>query len=220
MKNYFNVLFICLSIVGFAQPPTVAYTRDYVFKEGVYLNANDFENNKPILKLSIQSSVDKNRVDYISEVMKQKDFVYIDSTGKEHKVAIENVWGYCQNRIIYIYNNKKFVRMNTIGKLCQFTGSITTTVSNPMPMYPSMGYPGMGYPGFGGGTSTFEELRQLIFDTRTNEFFEFKPQLLEELIKDDDELYKEFSQFTRRKKSEMMFVYLRKYNDKHPLMLP
>jgi len=225
MKYYFSILlFTFFSVLVLAQGATVPYSRDYAFKEGVYITASQFENNAPVLKSAIISNVAQNRVDFIGEVMKQKDLVYIDSTGKEQRIAIENIWGYSQNKIIYIYCNKKFVRMNTIGTLCQYTGSVTTTISNPNPMYPgfgnpmSMGYPG-GYPGYG-GTSTFEELRQFIFDTKTNQVFEFKPEALEQLLMDDSELYKEFSELKRRKKSEMMFVYLRKYNDRHPLLLP
>jgi len=227
MKKLFSLLLVCISISGLAQSHTVAYTRDYEFKEGVYITPFQFEDNKPVSKSKIISNVAPNRVDYIGEVMKQKVLVYLDSiTGQEQKIAIENVWGYCQNRILYIYYNKKFVRMNTIGQLCQFTGTVTTTVSNPMysgmgmGMGMGMGGMGMGYPGSGGGTSTYEELRQFIFDTRTNQIVEFTPQMTEQLLQDDEQLYKEFSELKHRKKSEMMFVYLRKYNDRHPLMLP
>ncbi len=220
MKKLFSVLLVSISILGLAQRPTVAYTRDYEFKEGVYITPFQFENNQPVPKSKIISNVAPNRVDFIGEVMKQKVLTYLDSvSGQEQKIGIENVWGYCQNRILYIYYNKKFVRMNTIGQLCQFTGSVTTTISNPMYTGMGMGM-GMGYPGYGGGTSTYEELRQFIFDTRTNQIVEFTPQMTEQLLKDDDELYKEFSELKHRKKTEMMFVYLRKYNDKHPLMLP
>jgi len=224
MKTIFGALFILFTALSSAQTRTVAYSRDYEFKEGVYITASQFENNAPVPKLAIVSNVPQNRVDFIGEVMKQKDLIYIDSLGKEQRIGIDNVWGYSQNKTIYIYSNKKFVRMNTIGTLCQYTGSITTTISNPYPMYPGfgnsvyMGYPG-AYPGYG-GTSTYEELRQFIFNTKTNQVVEFSPQAMEQLLMDDDELYKEFSQLKRRKKSEMMFVYLRRYNEKHPLFLP
>jgi hypothetical protein len=220
MKKVFSALFIHFTTLISAQTHTVAYSRDYEFKEGVYITASQFENNAPVPRLAIVSNVPQNRVDFIGEVMKQKDLIYIDSLGKEQRIGIDNVWGYSQNRIIYIYHNKKFVRMNTIGTFCQYTGSVTTTVSNPYPMYPAFGnsmY--MGYPGYG-GTSTFEELRQFIFNTKTNQVLEFNPQVMEQLLMDDEELYKEFTQLKRKKKSEMMFVYLRRYNEKHPLLLP
>jgi len=224
MKTIFIALFIQFTTLICAQTHAVVYSRDYDFKEGVYITASQFENNNPIPKLAIVSNVAQNRVDFIGEVMKQKDLIYIDSMGKEQRIAIDNIWGYSQNKIIYIYSNKKFVRMNTIGTLCQYTGSVTTTISNPYPMYPGfgnpmyMGYPG-AYPGYG-GTSSYEELRQFVFNTKTNQVVEFTPQAMEQLLMDDDELYKEFTQLKRRKKSEMLFVYLRKYNEKHPLLLP
>jgi hypothetical protein len=224
MKKYFSVLLSCFSVCIFAQSTTVPYTRDYGFKEGIYITASQFEQNAPISKAALISNVPTSRVDFIGEVMKQKDIVYIDSTtGKEQRIAVSNVWGYCQNKIVYVYSNKKFVRMNTIGTLCQYTGSITNVINNYNPMYsgyPGMGFPG-GYPGYGGGgTTTYEELKQFIFDTKSNQVFDFTPESLEALIMDDEALFKEFMELKHRKKSEMMFIYLRRYNEKHPLMLP
>jgi len=36
----------------------------------------------------------------------------------------------------------------------------------------------------------------------------------------DTELYDEYVQLSRKKKKDLMFVYIRKFNDKNPLYIP
>jgi hypothetical protein len=36
----------------------------------------------------------------------------------------------------------------------------------------------------------------------------------------DNELYDEYVQLSRRRKKELMFVYIRRYNEKNPLYIP
>lgn len=66
---------------------------------------------------------------------------------------------------------------------------------------------------------TFTELRQFVFDTKANKVFDFTVKNMELLIKDDAELHAQFMKLKKRKKADSIFIYLRKYNEKHPLYL-
>ena len=70
-----------------------------------------------------------------------------------------------------------------------------------------------------GREPTFTELRQFVFDTQTNKVFDFTVKNMEILLKNDAELYAEFMKLKKRAKADSIFIYLRKYNEKHPLYL-
>ena len=40
------------------------------------------------------------------------------------------------------------------------------------------------------------------------------------LLMKDNELYEEYVQLSKRKKKDLMFVYIRKFNEKNPLFIP
>ena len=42
---------------------------------------------------------------------------------------------------------------------------------------------------------------------------------MEILLKNDAELFDQFMKLKKRKKADSIFIYLRKYNEKHPLYL-
>ena len=49
---------------------------------------------------------------------------------------------------------------------------------------------------------------------------EFTLDNTKRLLMKDAELYEEFVKERKKKQKDLMFIYLRKYNEKHPLMLP
>jgi hypothetical protein len=48
---------------------------------------------------------------------------------------------------------------------------------------------------------------------------EFNVDAMEVILKNDAELYAEFMKLKKRKKADSIFIYLRKYNDVHPLYI-
>jgi len=49
---------------------------------------------------------------------------------------------------------------------------------------------------------------------------EFNVENTKLLLMKDITLYEEYVQLSRKKKKELMFVYMRKFNDKNPLYIP
>ena len=211
MKNLFTFLFSFISLIAFSQGDSIAYSRDYEFKEGIFLTVDQFKHNNPIPKSSIVSEIHKSQIDFLKQIIVQKIIVFKDTSGKEQKLETASIWGYYQNRTVYINFNKEFNRLNVIGTLCHFTATIKTAITYHDPMNNNFGM---------GLNNAVEELRQFVFDTQTNKVYDFDEKNMEMLLKTDMVLYSQFIALKRRQKSDAIFVYLRKYNEKHPLYLP
>ena len=108
IKKLFAFFFSFISLITTAQTGLIAYTHDYEFNEGLFLTVNDFKQNDPIPKSSIVSGVPKSLADFLKQVIEQKFIVFKDSSGKEQKLETASLWGYCQNRTVYINFNKEF----------------------------------------------------------------------------------------------------------------
>jgi hypothetical protein len=91
----------------------------------------------------------------------------------------------------------------------QFTALISSSASFRDPMFSNYGL-----------STTVEELHQFVFDTQTSKIVPFDVKNLCILLKSDSELYSEYMALGKREKTDSQFIYLRKFNEKHPLMLP
>jgi hypothetical protein len=198
-----------LPLVLRATGDSVAYTHDYEFREGIFLTVEQFKQNKPIKKSDIISSVPAGQVDFMNEVMSHKIVTYRDSTGKEQQLESSTVWGYCQNRNIYMNFNNDFNRISMVGTVCHLVATITTYSSYHDPM--NLNY---------AINNSYDELRQFVFDTRTNKVLDFNVKNMEMILESDKELHAEFMKLSKRKKADSIFVFLRRFNAKHPLYLP
>lgn len=210
MKIQLSIILFFVSLLCSPQIDSIAYSRDYEFKEGIYLTVNQFKKNDPIPKSAIVSNYSKTQVDFLTQMFAQKYIAFKDSSGLEHKIETSTIWGYCQNRSININFNKEFYRLNVIGTLCHFTATVATPVGYRDPM---------GY-NYGLNNNTVHELRQFVLDTRINKVLDFNVKNMEEVLKDDIEIYNQFMALKKREKPDAIFIYLRKYNEKHPLYLP
>ena len=64
------------------------------------------------------------------------------------------------------------------------------------------------------------EMKQYIIDFESGKMLEFDVENTELLLMKDNKLYEEYVQLSRKKKRELMFVYIRKFNENNPLYLP
>jgi hypothetical protein len=206
MKLIFSITLLFISANVFSQTNTVPYSRDYEFNEGIYLTIDQFKQNSPILKSAIVSPISKDQRDFLTEVLEQKNFTYKDAAGTEQKVETKTVWGYCQNRTIFLNFNNDFNRVIVIGSLFHFTATIRISMPGIDPIM--------------GINNSYDETRQFILNTETNKVLDFNVKNMESILATDPELYQQFMALKKRKKPDLIFVYLRKYNEKHPLYLP
>ncbi len=67
---------------------------------------------------------------------------------------------------------------------------------------------------------TRNELKQYLIDFESGKVLEFDVDNTELLLMKDDKLYEEYVQLSRKKKKDLMFVYIRKFNENNPLYIP
>ena len=97
MKNLFKIacIFFLLTSVSFsAQEKTdsIAYNKDFVLNEGIYLNYYDFRTNRPISKEVIRSQDNKDQLEFLSKLVDNNTFINFNFNGIEHKVHADSIW--------------------------------------------------------------------------------------------------------------------------------
>ena len=224
MRLVRTIFFILISVAGLAQTDSVSFTNDFVLKEGVYFSYTDFRKNTPLPKDSIVSKADKTELDFLLKTVsdfKEFNFSY---NGNKEKAETKKLWGFCQNNTIYINYQGKFYRIPVFGNISNFLGTIE--VYNNYNSYGGMyGGMGMGYGGgmMGGGgyiPTKQRETRQFILDFYSGEIMDYNLNNVEMLISRDLKLYEEYMQLKKRKRVDMMMLYVRKFNNAHPVSFP
>ncbi|HTL82687.1 MAG TPA: hypothetical protein VL651_13330 [Bacteroidia bacterium] len=208
MRQWILFLVLVFAAALHAQTDSVAYNPDFVFKEGIYLNYQQFRTNAPVARAKVRTHLDSTRMDYLKQSMTQKVITYIDSAGALQEVNVMKLWGFCENNAVYINFNNDFNRIVVMGSLSHFTANytsyMTTDPTNP-----------------GGSTygTPVQSQRQYVLDIKTGNVVDFVLPNMEFLLKRDDILYKEFMAMRKGKRRQMMFFYLRKYNERNALYI-
>ena len=215
------------SVHSFAQPGRdttnmIRYGPDFKFKEGVFLNHQQVINNSPVSKSRILTSIDYSDRDFYTKVLENKKLVFYDHIGMKQEVQTDDIWGFSRNGVLYISLDNKYHRVTIVGSICHFVATITTYDNrtydpyyyNPYDYYHRYG----GYPR-NMNTKT-DEMRQYLLDLKDGKVYDYDYQSLEILLMKDPELHDEFSQLNKKKKRQLKFVYLRKFNERNPLYLP
>ncbi len=235
----FGAIFIILSLLasGQEQSGTVKYTLNFRFKDGIYLNFDQVKTNSPVPKSKLLTSADYNDRDFFNKVFASEKIYFYDEMGVRQEVKKEDIWGYARNGILYVMIQGNFNRITFVGNICHFVADVTTYDNrydyySPYygyydPYYYPYSYYGGYYP-YGMYYSPYyrpyntarNELRQYIIDFETGKILEFTVENVKLLIMKDPELYEEFVKLPKKKQKELMFVYVRKFNERNPLYLP
>ena len=222
------------SIAGQEQDGLVKYTPDFKFKDGVYLNFEQVKTNNPIPKAKLLTSADYNDREFFNKVFESGKVYFYDEMGVRQEVEKSSIWGFARNGVLYLLIQDNFNRITFVGNICHFVADITTydTRNNYYspygyydPYYSPYGY--ASYNPYGSFNSPYRqqsiarnELKQYIIDFETGKVLEFTKDNVELLLMKDPSVYDEYVQLSGKKKKELMFVYIRKFNEKNPLYLP
>lgn len=188
----------------FGQSHSVSYTFDYEFTTGIYKTFGDFKQNGP--SINEKAIIENNIVaqTFISNALgDEKIYYYDDSLHRKVRLKKGEFWGYCSNGIVYIYLDNCFHQLLKIGAICYFveTGNLAVSNSN-IPVT--------------GKTRPFR-----LINFKTGDIYDANIYTLQEIIKDDTELYDEFMSLKRKsKKKKAMYQFLNRYNERHPIYFP
>jgi len=211
--------FIALTINLIAQTDStvrmVQYNSSYEFKEGIYLNINQLKTNSPIPKFRIVSTSDYSAIDFFENVLAEENITIYDDLGMQQQIATKNIWGYSKNRNLYINWNGEFNRIPVIGSVCHFVANKVFYHQSAHSVYDPYYNRYVTNP-----SNTSVELVQYLLDIETEAVYEFDENSVEVILIRDAELYDEYMDLRKKKRRQMKFQYIRKYNEAHPLLLP
>jgi hypothetical protein len=231
-------LFYPAETLGQFNDTIVMYTPDFRFREGIFLNFDQVKSNSPVPKAKLLTSSDYNDKDFFRKILELDRIYYYDVMGIRKEVDKRSIWGYCRNGVLYIKIQDDFTRVTFVGSICHFVADITTfeqryynpyggyydSYYNPYSYYPGYGgyyYPyGSFYSPYSRSGQSRSEVKQFIFDFETGKVLDFDIRNTELLLMKDAAIYEEYMQLPRKKKQALMFVYIRKFNEKNPLYIP
>ena len=214
----FSTLQICL-LAQADSARRIAYTPDYKFQEGVFLNFEQVKGNRPISKSRILTTVDFNDEQFFDALFSKPTISFYDDFGMKQEVKIKSVWGYSKNGSLYIRMNETFNRISYIGNISHFIANITVYQQgyddpyyyNQYYYYRSINTP---------RNYATTEMHQFIMDFDSGKIYDYNDESMEILLMRDPELHDEYMGLSRKKKQQLKFLYIRKFNERNPLMLP
>ncbi len=195
----------------------IAYSASFKFQEGIFLSFTDVTYNNPVPKGRILADVDYGHSEFFENVLRKPKIVYLDKLGNQVVVPTNKIWGYSRNGFLYIRIDEGFYRITLMGSCCHFVAYKTYEVANNnYPYYNSYQYPYSSYPQ---PTTTQSEMRQYMLDFKTGNILEYSVAGLEVILMNDQELYDEYMLLSSKKKNQLKFMFIRKYNERNPLYL-
>ena len=219
----------------------VQYTPDFKFRDGIYLNFDMVRSNSPIPKAKLFTSVDYNDKDFFDQVISSEKIYFYDNMGVRQEIEKDNIWGFARNGVLYAKVQDNFNRITFFGSIIHFVADVTTSTGyNPygyydpyyspyrsyyspyyLSPYSSRYYDPYGYGGYPyRSNSSRTDLQKFMIDFETGKTYEYNLENLEALLMKDPQLYEEFVSMRNKNQKKMMFVYLRKFNEAHPVFLP
>lgn len=187
--------------------------EQYRFKDGIYLNIEDFKANQPSMPLPGLSNANS---DPLAGRLCMKNIEYVNN-GKVEKINSKDVWGICINGEPYIKHVPFDAQISIASSYCYFKLHHVKSLSlyfvqetvrrnnnwtgNPVPIYA---------PG-----EVKVKIREYAVDLRTGITYNLKSEAskIVDLIKEDEY----FKDSKIKKKDVMMFIT--QYNQRHPLEL-
>jgi hypothetical protein len=234
LTGLFSQAILVPGLFGQEKEGMIKYTPDFRFNDGIYLNFDQVKLNSPIPKAKILTSVDYNDREFFKKVLEGDKIYFYDNIGVRQEIAKNTIWGYSRNGVLYIQIQDNFNRITFVGNICHFVADITSYDSrsyySPYGYYDPY-YSPYSYSNYYNPYSPYyspyrqpnlarNELKQYLIDFESGKVLEFDVENTELLLMKDSQLYEEYVQLSRKKKKELMFVYIRKFNEKNPLYVP
>ncbi|MBN1183145.1 MAG: hypothetical protein JXB49_12705 [Bacteroidales bacterium] len=215
----FCLLFL-FSIDIFTQKDTIGikYTPDFQFKEGIYLSFAQVKSDSPIPKSKILTTTDYNDKDFFTKVLSENVISFYNDLGEKVDVELKKIWGYSRNGALYINLNGDFQRITIIGRICHFVANVTTYDNVYYDPYYYRYYNSYYYTPRSNSVAS-NELRQFILDFDSGKLLDYTVSNLEVLLMKDPELFDEYNNLRNKKKKQLKFVYIRKFNERNPLYI-
>lgn len=224
---YAGIILLWLSACAMAQdeipPGMVRYVPGYEFADGIYANFEMVKKGSPIPSARIVTDVDLFDREFYQKITASKEIIIYDDNGVKSEIKTKKIWGYGRNGVLYINIGSSFHRISLVGSISHFVASITTYNPDYYDPYHYNPYSNSYYRGrYNSPQSSYSstDLRQYLLDFLTGEVMEYDSESVEVMLMKDPELADEYISLSSRKRKQMKFVFIRRYNEKHPLYFP
>jgi len=205
--KYYILLFFVFSTYISAQ------AQDNIkFNDGVFISFDDFKHNKSIAFSQLITNNDLYNENSVKEFLNKKKIYFFDNNGIKQELKTKIIWGYCINNKIYIHYNNEY-------NIIPFVGSISHFIANKQVYHNTYTDPFADPYSAGYNNYSTSESREYILDFDTGVVYEFNTKNFLLLLSKDNELYTEFVNLKKRKQRQMMYIYLRRFNEKHQISL-
>lgn len=229
MRARIILALFCLYSIGLsAQSDSVRrvkYTPDFRFRDGIYLNFNQVKNNNAIPASRIRSNTDPYDMNFFKNLVENKTITFFDEFGSKNDVKTENIWGFAQDGKLYINYNGEFNRIPIVGRFGHFIADLTVYESYNDP------YNRNYYDNYYNSYNSYynrpynrrtrsKEMRQYLVNFKSGQVIDFQRDEVKVILMEDPELFDEFSSLRKKKQKELMFFFIRRFNEKYPLLIP
>ncbi|MCC7303244.1 MAG: hypothetical protein IT233_11440 [Bacteroidia bacterium] len=208
MKTTPLLLLLLFSLCVSAQGDSVKYSKEFTFREGVYLSFEQFRKQTPLHTDRIVSGYEKTDPGFLQKVLQKTTLTYRNEKDSAITVKTAAVWGYSRGGIVFVNHGREFNRLVVIGSLCHFTAYVNNTTYQHDPY------------NLGVNTQPGYAQEQFMIDILMGKTMPFTPIAIEFVLQRDDALLKEWQALSKSAKKKSAFLFLRKYNEKYPLYFP
>ncbi len=180
------------------------------FNDGIFITFNNFKHNSSIAFSQIITNEQLNNTNSINEILKQKKINFFDNNGIKQELKTKTIWGYSFNNKIYIHYNNEYNIIPIIGSISHFIANkqvYHNTYVDPFDAQYTSGY----------NNYRTSEPQEYILDFNSGAIYEFNIKNFLLLLSKDEKLYTEFTKLKKRQQRQMIYIYLRKFNEKNPI---
>lgn len=181
----------------------VIYDGDFDFNEGVYRNFEEFKKNAPYFKAGKITNKQGHRVTDLYQ--SENKLYYPTDSGSFTLIDDTKIWGYCHRDAIHVRMSSGFDRVVVIGSLCHFLGTISYYTDDPFNYY---------------GSQRQTVQQQYVMDMESGGIYEFTLENMSGLLSRDPLLLEQFEDLPKKQKKNSLFLFLRRYNERHALFFP
>ena len=211
------LLVLCSSFVLQAQSENVALGSNFKFRDGIFLDFEQFQQNQPGFTWG---EVVNNMISTKPGVVKVASLLVGDARDHE-ALSLDSVWGLSKNGVPYVRIPQDtsdsrqfatFVAMRMVGKICLYSYEREEEKEVVFKAYnPLTGHP------FREGTVIQKDMvtKEKIMYFPSGETVNLNPATLSAWIRDDVELYEAFDSLGPRPTKEEVYQTILMYNDRN-----
>ena len=171
------------------------------FKEGFYFSIDMVLRNDPVPPSRIESENETYNKAFYTDQIKVENMVYYDNQGVRQTVETKDIWGFSANGILFVKIGRHFHEIRYIGCISYFFAS-ETVYSHYSRIFRN--------------DPLLVQNKAYLIDFTANNVSRFEITELERILVNDPILWTEFDKLSKRKKKQLKYVYLKRYNERNP----